>query len=143
VRVSELLQLTVAGVQASFYDVVGKGGKIRRVLLPTKLASETRRWLYDCRHQEGYVFLNKFGAPITARGLSQRLKDHALACGINPQSVHPHAFRHAFARAFLDAGGDIALLADIMGHSSIETTRIYLRRGAAEQRQLVDQVVTW
>ncbi|MBO7675296.1 MAG: tyrosine-type recombinase/integrase [Atopobiaceae bacterium] len=57
--------------------------------------------------------------------------------------VHPHAFRHLFARRFLAAGGDIALLADLMGHSSVETTRVYLRRTAGEQRDEVNRIVSW
>ena len=57
--------------------------------------------------------------------------------------VYPHSFRHRFAKNFLEKFSDIALLADLMGHESIETTRIYLRRTSSEQQQIVDQVVDW
>jgi site-specific recombinase XerD len=57
--------------------------------------------------------------------------------------VHPHAFRHLFARRFLGEGGDITLLADLMGHSSVETTRVYLRRTASEQHDEINRIVSW
>ena len=57
--------------------------------------------------------------------------------------VYPHSFRHRYAKNFLEKYNDIALLADLMGHESIETTRIYLRRTASEQQELVDKIVTW
>lgn len=62
---------------------------------------------------------------------------------MNPKVVYPHSFRHRFAKNFLERCNDIALLADLMGHESIETTRIYLRRTANEQKELVDKIVTW
>lgn len=57
--------------------------------------------------------------------------------------VYPHSFRHRFAKNFLEKCNDIALLADLMGHESIETTRIYLRRTSSEQKEIVDRIVTW
>ena len=63
--------------------------------------------------------------------------------GIDPKVVYPHSFRHRFAKNFLEKYNDIALLADLMGHESIETTRIYLRKTASEQQAIVDKIVTW
>ncbi len=142
-RVSELLELTVRDVRAGRLDVVSKGGKARRVFIPSSLCAELGRWLAKEGRAEGYVFLNARGGRITARGLSGQLKVLAERYGIDPSVVYPHSFRHLFARSFLDAREDIALLADLMGHSSIETTRIYLRRTASEQRAVVEEVVTW
>ena len=62
---------------------------------------------------------------------------------MNPNVVYPHSFRHRYAKNFLEKYNDIALLADLMGHESIETTRIYLRRTASEQQGIVDKVVIW
>ena len=62
---------------------------------------------------------------------------------MNPKFIYPHSFRHRFAKNFLEKCNDIALLADLMGHDSIETTRIYLRRSTTEQQEIVDKVVTW
>ena len=62
---------------------------------------------------------------------------------MNVDVVYPHSFRHRFAKNFLEKYSDIALLADLMGHESIETTRIYLRRTSEEQRELIDKIITW
>lgn len=77
------------------------------------------------------------------RGISQQLKNYANKYGLNPKVVYPHSFRHLFAKNFLDKYNDISLLADLMGHESIETTRIYLRKTASEQQEIVDKIVTW
>ncbi len=89
------------------------------------------------------MFLNRYGQRITPRGIAQQLKNFAIRYQLPPQVVYPHSFRHRFAKNFLEKYQDIALLADLMGHESIETTRIYLRRTANEQRQIVDKVVVW
>ncbi|HHK7037257.1 TPA: tyrosine-type DNA invertase PsrA, partial [Streptococcus pneumoniae] len=62
---------------------------------------------------------------------------------MNPKVIYPHSFRHLFAKNFLAKYNDIALLADLMGHESIETTRIYLRKTATEQQNIVDKIVNW
>lgn len=142
-RVSELLELTVRDVRAGRLDVLSKGGKVRRVFIPSSLCGELAEWLAQEGRTGGCVFLNARGGRITARGLSGQLKVLAGRYGVDPSVVYPHSFRHLFARNFLDAREDIALLADLMGHSSIETTRIYLRRTASEQRAVVEEVVTW
>lgn len=72
-----------------------------------------------------------------------QLKHFADKYGLNREVVHPHSFRHRFAKNFLEKFNDISLLADLMGHESIETTRIYLRRTANEQREIVDKYVIW
>ena len=72
-----------------------------------------------------------------------QLKRMAEKYGIDPALVHPHAFRHLFARNFIDKVGDVSLLADLLGHSSIETTRIYLRRTGEEQKAIVERAVDW
>ena len=91
----------------------------------------------------GYMFLNKYGELISTRGIAIQLKRFAKMYGLNKQVVYPHSFRHRFAKNFLERYNDIALLADLMGHESIETTRIYLRRTSTEQQQLVDKIVNW
>ena len=70
-------------------------------------------------------------------------KNYAIKYGLNPKVVYPHSFRHRFAKNFLEKFNDISLLADLMGHESIETTRIYLRKTASEQQEIVDKIVTW
>lgn len=142
-RVSELVQIKVEHVQAGHFDLYTKGGKLRRLYIPKKLTTETLEWLEGSNRTSGFLFLNRFGEKITTRGISQQLKNYAEKYGVNPKVVYPHSFRHRFAKNFLDKFNDIALLADLMGHESIETTRIYLRRTASEQQALVDKIVTW
>ena len=142
-RVSELLQIKVEHVYAGYLDLYTKGGKIRRIYIPKKLMSEAIKWLEDDSRQSGYLFLNRFGERITSRGVAMQLKHFAEKYGLNTKVVYPHSFRHRFAKNFLDRFNDIALLADLMGHESIETTRIYLRRTATEQKQIVDKIVNW
>ncbi|MDO5714936.1 MAG: tyrosine-type recombinase/integrase [Tissierellia bacterium] len=142
-RVSELINLKVEHVEVGYFDIYSKGGKIRRLYIPKKLGDETTIWLKSENRHSGYLFLNKFSQPITARGIAQQLKNYAEKYGLNTDVVYPHSFRHLFAKNFLDKYNDIALLADLMGHESIETTRIYLRRTSSEQQKIVDKVVTW
>lgn len=142
-RVSELIQIKVEHVQIGYFDLYTKGGKLRRLYIPKKLKNETEIWLKNNNIISGYLFKNRFGDRITVRGISQQLKNYAVKYGLNTKVVYPHSFRHRFAKNFLDRFNDIALLADLMGHESIETTRIYLRRTASEQQAIVDKVVTW
>ena len=142
-RISELLQIKVEHVETGYLDLYGKGGKLRRLYIPKRLVEETINWLKETGQTSGYLFCNRFGERITARGVGYQLKLLAQSYGIDPKVVYPHSFRHRFAKNFLAKFNDIALLADLMGHESIETTRIYLRRTAIEQRELVDRIVTW
>lgn len=142
-RVSELVQLKVEHIQIGYFDIYSKGGKVRRLYIPKRLRKDATCWLDELGRNSGYIFLNRFGERITTRGISQQLKNFAQKYGLNPKVVYPHSFRHRFAKSFLDKFNDISLLADLMGHESIETTRIYLRRTANEQQEIVDKVITW
>lgn len=142
-RVSELVQLKVEHIQIGYFDIYSKGGKVRRLYIPKRLRKDAILWLDELGRNSGYIFLNRFGERITTRGISQQLKNFAQKYGLNPKVVYPHSFRHRFAKSFLDKFNDISLLADLMGHESIETTRIYLRRTANEQQEIVDKIITW
>ena len=142
-RVSELVQIKVEHVNSGYFDLYSKGGKLRRLYIPRKLQKETQEWLKKQERSTGYLFLNRYGDRISTRGISQQLKNFAKKYGLDPKVVYPHSFRHRYAKNFLEKFNDIALLADLMGHESIETTRIYLRRTASEQQALVNKVVTW
>lgn len=142
-RVSELLQIKAEHVSVGYLDLYSKGGKMRRLYIPKKLCAETERWLRDRSITSGYLFTNRTGNRLSTRGIAIQLKHFADNYGMNRDVVYPHSFRHRFAKNFLEKFNDIALLADLMGHESIETTRIYLRRTASEQQKIVDKVVTW
>lgn len=142
-RVSELVQIKVEHIQIGYFDIYTKGGKIRRLFIPHTLREEAVIWLEQQKRTSGYMFLNRYGERITPRGIAQQLKNFATRYQMNTKVVYPHSFRHRFAKNFLEQYQDIALLADLMGHESIETTRIYLRRTGAEQQAIVDKVVIW
>ena len=142
-RVSELIQIKIEHIEIGYFDLYTKGGKLRRLYIPKKLKKETLEWLAEKHRSSGYLFLNRYGDRITTRGVSQQLKNYAEKYGLDKKVVYPHSFRHRYAKNFLEKYNDIALLADLMGHESIETTRIYLRRTASEQQELVDRIVTW
>lgn len=142
-RVSELIKIKIEHVNLGYFDLYSKGGKLRRLYIPKRLREETQKWLIEEHRTTGYLFLNRIGERITARGISQQLKNYADKYGLDSKVIYPHSFRHLYAKNFLDKYNDIALLADLMGHESIETTRIYLRRTATEQQSLIDRIVTW
>ena len=142
-RVSELLQIKAEHVFVGHLDIYSKGGKLRRLYIPKTLQKEAKAWLKNKGISSGYIFLNRYGNRISTRGIAIQLKCYADKYGLNREVVYPHSFRHRFAKNFLEKFNDISLLADLMGHESIETTRIYLRRTASEQQEIVDQIVTW
>ncbi len=142
-RVSEIIQFKVEHVKVGYFDLYSKGGKMRRIYIPKALIVEAESWLKSINKESGFLFVNKKGDRISTRGIALKLKGFALKYGIDTKVVYPHSFRHRFAKNFLEKFNDISLLADLMGHDSIETTRIYLRRTSTEQREIVDKIVTW
>ena len=142
-RVSELIQIKVEHIKLGHLDLYSKGGKLRRIYIPKALQDEALSWLAEKQQESGFIFLNKYGERITTRGISGQLKKLAVRYEIDPVVVYPHSFRHRFAKSFLERCNDIAFLADLMGHESIETTRIYLRKTATEQREIVDKIIDW
>ena len=142
-RISELVQLKIEHLQIGYFDIYSKGGKIRRLYIPLKLREESLKYFNSIGLVSGFIFKNNKGDRITTRGIAIQLKKLAVRYGIDPNVVYPHSFRHRFAKNFLEKYNDIALLADLMGHDSIETTRIYLRRTSTEQQEIVDKIIDW
>ena len=94
--------------------------------------------------ENDYLFGGKGeGGIMSSRSVSEQLRRFADKYDIPREVMHPHSFRHRFAKSFLERFNDLALLADLLGHENIETTRIYLRRSSREQREVIDQVVNW
>ena len=136
VRVSELRYFTVEAARRGRADVALKG-KIRTILIPRKLAKKLLAYAKAEGIERGEVFRTRTGRGLSRRQLWYELKRLCRAAGVAPSRVFPHNFRHLFAQTFYRATRDIAKLADVLGHSSIETTRIYLiSTGAEHQRQL-------
>lgn len=142
-RISELIQFKVEHVKIGYFDLYSKGGKLRRIYIPQKLQVEALKWFEQNNITEGFIFKNKYGNKITARGISGELKKLGIKYGLDSKVIYPHSFRHRFAKSFLDRFNDISLLADLMGHESIETTRIYLRRTSTEQQEIVNKIIDW
>lgn len=142
-RVSELVEIKVEHIKLGYIDMYCKGGKMRRIYIAKLLQKDTLKWLKSKSKDCGYVFCNRSGNKLTTRGIAHQLKKLAADYKMNTEVVYPHSFRHRFAKNFLEKYCDLALLADLMGHESIETTRIYLRRTHEEQKKIIDKIVLW
>lgn len=142
-RVSELIQFKYEHLIRGYIDLYTKSGKIRRIFISKRLRNKAIKYYYSIGRTEGYLFLNKDKQQITTRGIAHQLKALGLKYKMNIDVIYPHSFRHRFAKNFLERRKDIALLADLMGHESIETTRIYLRKTSEEQQKIVDNIVNW
>ena len=142
-RISELLQLQAEDVERGYIHIYSKDNKIRVVYIPKLVRQDCLKWLHHIGRTWGDVFINRYGSRITQSGVRAQLKKYSIRYGLDPAVVHPHSFRHLFARNFIEKCGDIAMLSDILGHESIETTRIYLHRSTTEQKSIVNQIINW
>ena len=143
VRVSELVALVFADVQVGYRDLYSKGNKTRRIYIPSSLQKKCLDWLEAEGRRDGPLFISRLGRPMTVSGIRKQLKTFAIRYHLDPEVMYPHSFRHRFAKNFIENGGDIAFLSDLLGHDSIETTHIYLRRTSTEQAILFNRVVDW
>ena len=136
IRVSEVRYITVRAAQQGRAEIALKG-KIRTILLPGKLCRKLLKYARKKKIASGEVFLTGSGHSLSRRQIWAEMKWLCKYTGIEPTKVFPHNLRHLFARTFYRSCKDIARLADVLGHSSIETTRIYLvTTGAEYTRQL-------
>ncbi len=142
-RVSELRQVKMEDLQLGYLDIYSKGGKIRRLFFPRSLCNEAIPYFSSLGIDSGFIFLTRRNTCICTRAIEMQLKAIAKRYKINPATMYPHSFRHRYAINFLKRFNDISLLADLLGHDSIETTRIYLMKSSEEQRTVIDRVVTW
>lgn len=140
-RVSEFLKLKWEDVARGEVILRGKGNKYRRIFFNKSLREEVSRYMEETG-KTGYLARGKCGL-ITTRGLDSNLKTWGMACGIDKKKMHPHAFRHFFAKMYLKKSKDVVQLADLLGHGSIDTTRIYLQKSYDEQKREFDKSVTW
>lgn len=140
-RISEVIKLDIKSVKQGYMEIISKGAKFRRIYIPNNLIEEMLEWSAE-NNIEHYIFLNNQGKQITARGISEMLKKIANDLGLDPKKIHPHSFRHMFAINFLKQNKDITLLADLLGHSNLDTTKIYLRRTEEEQQEIIN-LINW
>lgn len=139
VRVSELRYLTVEAVQRGRAEISLKG-KIRTILIPTKLRRKLLKYAKKNKTASGEIFLTGNGKSLSRRQIWAEMKRLCVWAGVEPSKVFPHNLRHLFATAYYRAYRDIAKLADVLGHSSIETTRIYLLTSGAEHQRQLDRL---
>ncbi len=136
IRVSEVRYLTVEAAWAGRAEISLKG-KIRTILLPGKLCRKLLKYAKKNKIASGEIFLTRGGNGLSRRQIWSEMKAICKKAGVAESKVFPHNLRHLFARTFYKVCQDVARLADVLGHSSIETTRIYLvSTGVEHARQL-------
>ena len=139
IRVSEVRYVTVEAVYRGRAEISLKG-KIRTILLPGKLCRKLLKYARKQKIASGEIFLTRNEKGISRRQIWAEMKQLCRYAGVEPGKVFPHNFRHLFATIFYRACKDIVRLADVLGHSSIETTRIYLTTSGAEHAQQLNRL---
>lgn len=139
VRVSEVAYITVEAAQRGRAEIALKG-KIRTILLPAKLRRKLLKYAKAQGITSGAIFRTATGKPLSRRQIWGEMKAICRAAGVEPSKVFPHNLRHLFAVAFYRVSRDIVKLADVLGHSSIETTRIYLMTTEKEHQRQLDRL---
>ena len=139
IRVSELRYITVEAARAGRAEISLKG-KIRTILLPGKLCRKLLKYAKKNQIASGELFRTRGGRSLNRKQIWAEMKAVCAAAGVAPGKVFPHNLRHLFARTFYRACRDVARLADVLGHSSIETTRIYLISSGAEHARTLDRL---
>ena len=138
IRVSELKYITVEAALRGRAEIALKG-KIRTIMIPNKLCRKLLKYAKKQKIASGEVFLTKSGKSISRKQVWAEMKALCRKAGVDAEKVFPHNLRHLFARCFYRVCRDIARLADILGHSSIETTRIYLISSGKEHERTLEK----
>ena len=138
-RVSELQFTTVEAVRTGILEVDNKG-KIRKVLLTKQMKRQLLRYAKDVGIEEGYLFCTRSGRPVNRSNVWKEMKALCEGAGVEPGKVFPHNLRKLFAASLYKLQKDIAKLADLLGHSSIETTRRYIRETSTEHRRTLEKL---
>ena len=139
IRVSELQYFTVEAVHRGEVTIRCKG-KTRTVLLPNQLKKLLLQWARENKISEGAIFITRNGKPVNRSNIWAQMKKLCEKAGVKHTKVFPHNLRKLFARTFYGLEKDIAKLADILGHSSIDTTRIYIMTTGSEHRRKIEKL---
>ena len=139
IRVSELQYITVEAVKNG-EAIVSLKGKTRSVFIVKELKKKLLRYAAEQGITSGTIFITRTGRPMSRTNIWREMKSLCESAGVNPQKVFPHNLRHLFARVFYSIEKDIAKLADILGHSSINTTRIYIISTGNEHRRRMEHM---
>lgn len=139
IRVSEVRYITVEAARLGRAEIALKG-KIRTILIPGKLRKKLLKYAGKNETVSGEIFLTRNGKGMSRKQIWAEMKAICEAAGVAPSKVFPHNLRHLFARTFYRVCRDVAKLADVLGHSSIETTRIYLISTGAEHAKMLEHL---
>ena len=138
IRVSELQYITVEAVRAG-KAVVNCKNKMRIILIPSSLQKLLKEYIKKSGITAGAVFVTKSGKPLNRRNIWRDMKKLCERAEVAPEKVFPHNLRHLFARTFYSVDKDIVRLADLLGHNSVDTTRIYIMETGHEHRYRLEQ----
>ena len=138
-RISELASVTLESVAGGVVEIYCKG-KQRIILLPGKLRKKLLRYIKENKIAGGIVFRTSGGKAVDRSNIWKEMKMLSKEAGVQESKVYLHNLRHLFAKEFYTAGKDIAKLADVLGHSNIETTRGYIKTTSREHQKLLDQM---
>ncbi len=139
IRVSELQYITVEALQNG-EAIVNCKGKNRRVFIVPELKKKLLRYVKEQGISTGTVFVTRGGKPVNRHSIWKDMKALCVQANVSPSKVFPHNLRHLFARTFYGIEKDIAKLADILGHASINTTRIYIVTTGAEHKRKMEHM---
>ena len=139
IRVSEVKYITAEAIRAGRTEIALKG-KIRTILLPGKLCRKLQKYVRKRKIVSGEIFLTRNGKGLSRRQIWAEMKSLCEKAGVAPSKVFPHNLRHLFAQTFYRVCRDVAKLADVLGHSSIETTRLYLISTEAEHVRQMERM---
>ncbi len=139
IRVSELKFITAEALK-SREIVVRCKGKTRTVFIVKELRKKLLRYISQQQIKTGCIFITRTGKPISRTNIWREMKSLCKHANVNPAKGFPHNLRHLFARVFYNIEKDIAKLADILGHSSINTTRIYIVSTGAEHMRRMERM---
>ena len=139
IRVGELKYITLEAVRAGVAEIALKG-KIRTILLPRRLCRKLQKYAKQQKIASGKLFLTQDGLPVSRQSIWTRMKALCEAAGVERSKAFPHNLRSLFARSFYGSCHDVVRLADVLGHSSIETTRIYLMSTGKEYLRQLDKL---
>lgn len=142
IRVSELSYITIGAVKAG-KAIVNCKGKTRIILIPRQIQMMLTAFAAKQGIKQGPIFVTKGGKPLDRSNIWREMKRLCQAANVSPDKVFPHNLRHLFARSYYQIEKDIAKLADILGHSNINTTRIYTVSSGKEQLQQIEMLELW
>lgn len=144
-RVSEMIKLKVENIYDGIFHIYGKGLKPRTIFLPVKFCEECKEYLESIKKDSGFVFsqMRDTETPITRSYAEMRIRRLSYKYKIDSNVMHPHSFRHLFAKTFNERNPNLVLLKDIMGHTNIATTALYCKPTLNEMIEQYNAIVDW